>query len=193
MAFILPLPSNRYSKYTYLFWNISCPGAVGWMETTKTTVIRSLSARAGLRARCSWSQVSVFQHYRNLPLASSRSQSLYSSPPPPPYPPFGSNPSPPPPTLCPRLPPLPFPLHPDPGLLDPSSGTPCQPHFPFRFPVHRLHWSRHSLSPPVPLPSVIRPPDQCRPRTPYPLRILPPPPPPPPCPQLNPYPPLPNT
>ena len=33
-------------------------------------------------------------------------------------------------------------------------------------------WSCHSLSPPVPLPSVIRPPDQCKPRTPYPLRVL---------------------
>ena len=32
------------------------------------------------RARCSWSQVSAFQHYNNLPLASSLSQSLYSSP-----------------------------------------------------------------------------------------------------------------
>ena len=33
-----------------------------------------------MRARCSWSQVSAFQHYSNLPLASSISQSLYSSP-----------------------------------------------------------------------------------------------------------------
>ena len=40
---------------------------------------------------------------------------------------------------------------------------------------------------PVPLPSVIHPPDQCRPRTPYLLRILHSP-----CPQLN-LPPLPNT
>ena len=64
------------------------------------------------------------------------------------------------------------PLHPSPGLLDPSSGTPCQQHVPFRFPVHRLHWSCHSLSPTMPLPSVIRHPDQCRPRTPYPRRIL---------------------
>ena len=38
----------------------------------------------------SWSQVSAFQHYSNLPLASSLSQSLYS-PIPRPYPPFGSN------------------------------------------------------------------------------------------------------
>ena len=44
----------------------------------------------------------------------------------------------------------PSPLHPGRGLLDPSSGTPCQPHLPFRFPVHHLHWSRHSLSPPCP-------------------------------------------
>ena len=68
------------------------------------------------------------------------------------------------------------------GLLDPSSDTTCKLHLPFWFPVHRLHWSCHSLSPPVPLPSVIRPPDQCRPRTPYPLLILHSP-----CPQLTPY------
>ena len=61
----------------------------------------------------------------------------------------------------------------------PSSRC-CQPCLPFQFPVHRLHWSRHSLSLPLPPPSVIRPPDQCRPRTPYPLRIVHPPPPPPP-------------
>ena len=36
-------------------------------------------------ARCSWSQVSTFQHYCNLPLVSSLRQSLYSSPRP--YPP----------------------------------------------------------------------------------------------------------
>ena len=98
----------------------------------------------------SWSQVSAFQHYSNLPLASSLSQSLYSSPQALP-PSFGSNPSSlPATTLCPRLPHPPSPLHPGPGLLDPSSDTPCQPHLPFRFPVHRLHWSRHSLSPPCP-------------------------------------------
>ena len=55
-------------------------------------------------------------------------------------------------------------------------------------PFHRLHCSLHSLSHPVPLPSVIHPPDQYRPRTPYPLCILHPP-----CPQLTPLPPLPNT
>ena len=33
-----------------------------------------------VRARCSWSQVSAFQHYHNLPLSFSLSQSLYSSP-----------------------------------------------------------------------------------------------------------------
>ena len=74
-------------------------------------------------------------------------------PPPPPPPTSGTNPVPlPPTTLCPRLPPPPSPLHPGPGLQDPSSVTPCQQHLPFRFPVHRLHWSCHSLSPIVPLP-----------------------------------------
>ena len=47
-------------------------------------------------------------------------------------------------------PPPSSPLHPGPGFLDPSSDTPCQPHLPFQFPLHRLHWSRHSLSPPCP-------------------------------------------
>ena len=51
------------------------------------------------------------------------------------------------------MPPTPSSLPPSPssaGLLDSSSDTPCQPHLPFRFPVHCLHWSRHSLSPPCP-------------------------------------------
>ena len=86
------------------------------------------------------------------------------------------------------LPPTPF--HTGPGLLDPSSDTPCQPHFPFRFPVHRLHWSRHSLSPPCPFhpSSVLQTsvgPGLLIPSAFY----TPPPPPPPPCPQLTPYPP----
>ena len=71
-----------------------------------------------------------------------------TKPRPPPCPPSGTNPVPlPPTTLCPDslLPPSPF--HPGPGLQDPSSVTPCQQHLPFRFPVHRLHWSCHSLSP----------------------------------------------
>ena len=111
-------------------------------------------------------------------------------PPPRPYPTFdSSNPSCfPPTTLCPdSLPPGPFQWH-------SLSTTPCQPRLPFRFPVHRLHWSRHSLSLAVPLPSVIRPPDQCRPRTPYPLRVLPPPPTPtpPPTPHPQPQPPHPH-
>ena len=139
-----------------------------------------------VRARCTCSQVSAFQHYHNLPLSFSLSQSLYSSPQaiPPlsvlirrptlllhvPYAPSSLLP--------------PSPLHPGPGLLDPSSGIPCQPHLPFWFLVHHLHWSHHSPSPPVPLQSVIRPPDQCRPRSPYPLQILHSP-----CPQLYPLPP----
>ena len=72
------------------------------------------------------------------------------------------------------MPPTPSsPLHPGPGLQDPVNKTfcfgplstactapvihcpplcpfcvtPCQQHLPFRFPVHRLHWSCHSLSP----------------------------------------------
>ena len=110
------------------------------------------------------------------------SQSLHSSPKalppfgfqsvvPPPYYPM-------PPTTSSPLPPSPRP--------EPSGPfqwhSPCQPHLPFRFPVNRLHWSRHSLSPPMPLLSVIRPPDQYRPRTPYRLRILHSP-----CPQLPPH------
>ena len=91
-------------------------------------------------------------------------------------------------TLCPRLPPPPCPLHPGPGLLDPSSGTPFSPHLPLWLPDHCLHWSRLSLSPTVPLPSVIHPPDQCRPRVRYPLCVLHSP-----CPILPPYPPLPTT
>ena len=96
-------------------------------------------------------------------------------------PPSGTNPVPlpPPTTLCPRLPPPPFPPSSRPG----PSG-PCQENLPFRFPVHRLHWSCHSLSPIVPLPSVIRPPDQCRPRTPYNICLLHSP-----CPHLTPLPP----
>ena len=93
------------------------------------------------RARCSWSQVSAFQHYHNITLASSLSQSLYSPPPPPPprsYPPFGSNPSSlRPTTLCPdsRLPPPP--LHPGPGLLD----------LPVTLPVnHAFHFSSPSTA-----------------------------------------------
>ena len=121
--------------------------------------------------------------YSNLPLDYSLIQSLYSSPrpypPPPPPPPFGSNPS--------SLPLLPYaldsllsasPLHPGPGLLDPSSDTPCQPHFQFGSPSTLV--PSFTVSP-VPLPSVIHPPDQCRPWTPYPLRILHSP-----CPQLTP-------
>ena len=58
-------------------------------------------------------------------------------------PPFWYESSPlPPTTLCPLLPPPPFPPSSWPG----PSG-PCQQHLPFRFPVHRLHWSCHSLSP----------------------------------------------
>ena len=77
-------------------------------------------------ALCSWSQVSAFQHYRDLPLASSLSQSLYSSPKP--YPPFGSNPSYiPPTTLGPRLPPPLCPLHSGPGLLGPSTPPAALP------------------------------------------------------------------
>ena len=90
------------------------------------------------------------EYYSNLPLASPLSQSLYSSPQALPHS-FGSNPSPLPyySMLPPPSSPL-SPLHPGPSLLDPSSDTPCQPHLPFRFPVHRLHWSRHSLSSPCP-------------------------------------------
>ena len=54
-------------------------------------------------ARCSWSQVSVFQHYRNLLLTSSLSQLLYAYTQP--YHPFCSNLPPPPP------PPPPPPTH----------------------------------------------------------------------------------
>ena len=100
-------------------------------------------------AWCSWSQVSTFQHYHNLPLASSLSQSLYSSPrpyPPPTHPIQFYSFVPLPTTLCPSSLLPPSPLHPGSGLLDPSSDTPCQPRLPFRFPVHCLHWSRHSFT-----------------------------------------------
>ena len=125
------------------------------------------------RAQCSWSQVSAFQHYSNLPLASSLSQPLYSSPRP--YPTFGSNPSSlPPTTLCPRLPPP----HPLPPLIPPGPPGPFQ--------WHSLSTTCTSISlprppptlvpsftvSPVPLPSVIHPPDQCRPRTLYPAVSL---------------------
>ena len=124
-----------------------------------------------MHAGCSWSQVSTFQHYRNLPLASSLSQSLYSShqalPPT-----FDSNPSSPPPTQYTRLPSHPFP---------PSSW----PGPPGPFQQHSLSTTPSILAPrppptlvpsftvsPVPFPSVIHPPDQCRPRTPHPIRPL---------------------
>ena len=134
-----------------------------------------------MRARCSWSQVSAFQHYRNPPLASSLSQSLHFSSQPYP-PPFGSNPSSlPPTTLFPRLPPSPFPTSSRPRL----SG-PFQWHSLSSAPSISVPRPSPTLVPsftvsPVPLPSVIRPPDQCRPRSPYTLRILHPP-----CPQLTP-------
>ena len=92
-------------------------------------------------AQCSWSQVSAFQHYCNLPLTSSPSQSLY--PLPQPYPPFGSNPS--------SLPLLPYALVSlfpfilarafRTSLVAPSS----QPHIPLPLPVYRLQWFSHSL------------------------------------------------
>ena len=66
----------------------------------------------------------------------------------------------------------PTPSSPLPPSSRPGRSGPCQQHLPFWFPVHRLHWSCHSLSPIVPLPSVIRPPDQCRPRNPYNICLL---------------------
>ena len=95
----------------------------------------------------------------------------------------------------PRIPSSPIPPFIPPGLSGPFQWHSLSTTPSFWFPVHRLHWSHHSLSPPVPLPSVIRPPDQCKLRTPYPLHILhfpcpqltplhPPPPPPPPPPPL---------
>ena len=99
---------------------------------------------AQVRARCSWSQVSAFQHYGNIPLASSPSQSLYSPPPPPPppqpYPHFGYNPS--------SLPLLPYALD---SLLPPfpPSSRP-RPSGPFHFgsPSTAYTGPCHSLSPP---------------------------------------------
>ena len=122
-----------------------------------------------VRARCSWSQVSAFQHYSNLPLASSLSQSLYSSSPPRPYPRS---------VLIRRPSPLlPYALDsPLPSTPLPLPRIPC------------LHWSRLSLSPAEPLPSVVRPADQCRLNIRYPLRSLHSP-----CPTLTPLPPLPIT
>ena len=55
------------------------------------------------RMLCSWSQVSAFQHYCNLPLTSSLNQSLYAHPHPHP-----------PPTPTPTTPPPPPPHHPTP-------------------------------------------------------------------------------
>ena len=94
--------------------------------------------------------------------------------------PVATLPPPPPP------PPQPYPTsviirRPSPYYLMPSTPSSPLPPFiptralwtlPFWFPVHRLHWSLSFTVSPVPLPSVFRPPDQCRPRTPYPLRIL---------------------
>ena len=79
--------------------------------------------------------VSTLQHYTNLPLASSLSQSLYSSPKPYPLLVLIRRPS----SVLPYAPESLIPpstLHPGVGLLDPSNGTPCQPHLHFLFPVH---------------------------------------------------------
>ena len=51
--------------------------------TRLTTTLTTSGLDACVHARCSWSQVSVFQHYCNLPLASSHSRlQLFARPPP---------------------------------------------------------------------------------------------------------------
>ena len=51
----------------------------------------------------------------------------------------------------PPTPPYPLPPSSRPGPTGPFQWhAPCQPHLPFRFPVHRLYRSRHSMYPPCP-------------------------------------------
>ena len=136
-------------------------------------------------ARCSWLQVSAFQHYRNLPLTPPLSQSLYCLP----------TALPPPPSVLIRLP---FPLLPY-DLNSPHPFPPSSRHVP----SGTLQSATHSASPPSPSPtlalsltvtltpplwSVVHHPDQYRPDTLGPFsRVRSP------CPHLPPYPPLPNT
>ena len=116
----------------------------------------------------------------------SLSQSLYFFPPGPTHL-FGSNPS-----FLPLLPYAfdshlpPTPLQSVLGLPGPSHGPPCWP--PLLFQLHSpcLHWSRLSLSPAGPLPSIIGPPDQCELNIRYPLHTLYSP-----CPMLTTHPPTP--
>ena len=73
--------------------------------------------------------------------------------------PFSSNPSPPPPYTPPPPPPppphlsyapdslLPLPPSSRPGPSEPFQWHSLSTTLPFPFPVHRIHWSRHSLSP----------------------------------------------
>ena len=68
----------------------------------------------------------------------------------------------------PSTPTSPYPLQSAPGPLPPR-GPPCRTPLPFQLHGPCLHWSRLSLSPAEPLPSVIRPPDQCRLNIRYPL------------------------
>ena len=82
----------------------------------------------------------------------------------------------------------PTPSSPFPHSARPVPSGPCQQRLPFWLPVHHRHWSCHSLSPIVPLPSVICTPNQCRPRTLYNICLLHSP-----CPQLTPPPPTPST
>ena len=118
------------------------PGSHGPMNQSHLSGTASVARPWKVRVRCSWSQVSASQHYRNLPPGSlSEPVSILLPPGPTPLSVLIRRPSP----LLPYATDSLLPLHPGPGLLDPSSGTPCQPHLPFRFPVHRLHWSRHSL------------------------------------------------
>ena len=67
-----------------------------------------------------------------------------------PPPPFGSNPSSLPPTLCPRLPPTPYPPSVSPGPSGPlpwsSPPSPRRPPLPFQLHIPCLHWLRLSLS-----------------------------------------------
>ena len=89
-------------------------------------------ARVGqVSARCSWSQVSALQHYRNLPLTSPISQLLNPPPPPTPCPPHLVLPGNPSSIPIPILGPLtPTPLRPYTILLDFSGSTlQCGPRF----------------------------------------------------------------
>ena len=72
---------SRHPNDTHLLNVITMSILTTWLEQADPLLLRLLDRLSGswVRARCSWSQVSAFQHYHNLPLVSSLSQSLSHS------------------------------------------------------------------------------------------------------------------